>query len=157
RFRPIFAFFLVELASRRVVHVGVTRQPNGTWVAQQLREATPFGQRPKHLIRENDRKFGPAFARVAKASGSDEGRIGHGTPRLKAVVERFLGGVSRECRAHMIVLGGRHLERTVKEYFNRDRPYQGLGQGLPEPAEAPVADGGLPPRVRSVPVLGGLH
>jgi len=31
-FRPIFAFFLVELGSRRVAHVGVTRSPSSTWV-----------------------------------------------------------------------------------------------------------------------------
>lgn len=33
-FRPLFAFFLVELGSRRVVHVGVTRHPTDAWVAQ---------------------------------------------------------------------------------------------------------------------------
>jgi putative transposase len=35
-FRPLYAFFLIELASRRVVHVGVTRHPTDPWVAQQL-------------------------------------------------------------------------------------------------------------------------
>jgi hypothetical protein len=40
-FRPIFAFFLIQLGSRRVVHVGVTRSPSSAWVAQRLREATP--------------------------------------------------------------------------------------------------------------------
>ena len=45
-FRPLVAFFVVELASRRVVHVGVTRQPSDAWAAQQLREATPFGAAP---------------------------------------------------------------------------------------------------------------
>jgi len=40
-FRPLFAFFIVELKSRRVIHVGVTRFPTDAWVAQQLREATP--------------------------------------------------------------------------------------------------------------------
>ncbi len=43
RFRSLFAFFIVELGSRRVVHVGVTRHPTDAWVAQQLREAAPFG------------------------------------------------------------------------------------------------------------------
>ena len=38
-FRPLFAFFIVELATRRVVHVGTTRHPTDAWVAQQLREA----------------------------------------------------------------------------------------------------------------------
>ena len=49
-FRPLFAFFIVELKSRRVIHVGVTRSPSDHWVAQQLREATPYGQAPKYLI-----------------------------------------------------------------------------------------------------------
>ncbi len=43
-FRPLFACFLVELGSRRVVHVGVTRHPTDAWVTQQLREATPYGE-----------------------------------------------------------------------------------------------------------------
>ncbi len=46
-FRPLFAFFIVELKSRKVIHVNVTRSPTDGWVAQQLREATPYGQTPK--------------------------------------------------------------------------------------------------------------
>jgi putative transposase len=42
-FRSLFAFVMIELGSRRVVHVEVTRQPTDAWVAQQIREATPFG------------------------------------------------------------------------------------------------------------------
>jgi len=45
-FRQLYAFFIVELATRRVVHVAVTRHPTDAWVAQQLREATPFGAHP---------------------------------------------------------------------------------------------------------------
>jgi putative transposase len=40
-FRPLFAFFLIELKSRKVIHVGVTRSPTDAWVAQQLRESNP--------------------------------------------------------------------------------------------------------------------
>ncbi len=54
-FRPRYAFFVIAHASRRVVHIGVTRHPNDAWVAQQLREATPFGQQPRYRIRDNDR------------------------------------------------------------------------------------------------------
>jgi len=68
-FRQVYAFFIVELVSRRVVHVAVTRHPTDAWVAQQLREATPFGQHPTSLIRANDSTFNPAFARVAEGSG----------------------------------------------------------------------------------------
>jgi len=45
-FRPLFAFFIIELKSRKVIHVNVTRSPTDLWVAQQLREATPYGQTP---------------------------------------------------------------------------------------------------------------
>ncbi len=64
------AFSLIELTLRKVIHVHVTRSPTDLWVAQQLREATPYGQTPTYLIRDNDRKFGPNFARVATTSGS---------------------------------------------------------------------------------------
>jgi hypothetical protein len=60
-FRSLFAFFVIDLHSRRVIHVGVhtsPRSPTDAWTAQQLREATPFGQEPKYLIRDRDRKFG---------------------------------------------------------------------------------------------------
>jgi hypothetical protein len=49
-FRSLFAFFLIELKSRKVIHVGVTRFPTDAWTAQQLREATPYGQTPRYLI-----------------------------------------------------------------------------------------------------------
>src|SRR5579859_3265240 len=68
-FRQHFVFFIVELASRRVVHFGVTAQPTDAWAAPQLREATPFGQGPKDLIRDKDSKYGLAFARVAAGAG----------------------------------------------------------------------------------------
>ena len=71
-FRPLFAFFIIELKSRKVMHVNVTRSPTDLWVAQQLREATPYGQTPKYLIRDNDKKFGTNFTQVAKTSGIKE-------------------------------------------------------------------------------------
>lgn len=87
-FRPLCAFFLVELASRRVVHVGVTRHPTDAWVAQQLREATPFTQRPRFLIRDNDSKYGVAFSRVAASSGIEELRTAYRAPKVNAICER---------------------------------------------------------------------
>ncbi len=40
-FHSLFAFFIIELQSRKVIHVRVTRSPTDVWTAQQLREATP--------------------------------------------------------------------------------------------------------------------
>jgi putative transposase len=66
-FRAIFVFVIIELESRRVIHVNVTRSPSDAWVAQQLRDATPFGEEPKYLIRDNDRKYGEHFTNVVAA------------------------------------------------------------------------------------------
>jgi len=158
-FRSLFAFVIVDLGSRRVVHVGVTRHPTDAWVAQQLREATPFDQRPRFLIRDNDRKYGPAFDRVATGSGITILRTPIRAPRANATCERFLGSVRRECLDHILVLGEGQLRRVLREYvayFNTARPHQGIGQAIPStPAPAPLSRLSAP--IVSIPVLGGLH
>jgi putative transposase len=159
-FRPLYAFVVVALGTRRVVHVGVTRHPTDAWVAQQLREVTPFDQRPRFLIRDNDSKYGSAFARVAAVSSITVLRTAYRAPRQNAVCERFLGSVRRECLDHLLILGEGHLRRVLREYvqyFNHDRPHQGLAQRIPaapEEGAAPAVRGG---DVRAIPILGGLH
>ena len=158
-FRPVYAFVVIALGSRRVVHVGVTRHPTDAWVAQQLREATPFDQRPRYLIRDNDSKYGLAFTRVAEGSGITVLRTAYRTPRQNATCERFLGSVRRECLDHLLVLGEAHLRRVLREYmayFNTARPHQGLAQRVPAGAEAPALRPQPGGQVQAVPVLSGL-
>jgi transposase InsO family protein len=163
-FRPLFAFFVVELGTRRVAHLGVTRAPTDAWVAQQLREATPEGTTPRFLIHDNDGKYGPAFERVAVVTGITVLRTPLRAPRANAVCERFLGSVRRECVDHTLVLGERHLRRVLAEYvtyFNGARPHQGIGQGVPTSSAASGPQqrthAHVKERVLAVPVLGGLH
>jgi putative transposase len=80
-FHQAFLCFMIELSTRRVVHFGVTRTPTEAWVAQQLREATPYGVGPKYLIRDNDNKFGIQFDRVAKGTGIEVLKIPYRAPR----------------------------------------------------------------------------
>lgn len=108
-FRTLYAFVIVELGSRRVVRVGVTRHPTDVWVAQQLREATPFGTRSRFLIRDNDAKFGAQFARVAAITPIEVVRTPVRALRANAIAERFLGSVRRKCLDHILVLSERHL------------------------------------------------
>jgi transposase InsO family protein len=159
-FRPLYAYFVIELASRRVVHVGVTRHPSDEWVAQQLREATPEGHQPHHLICDHDSKYGPAFARVAAASSIDLVRTAYRAPRMNAICERFLGSVRRECLDHMLIVGERHLARVLTEYvgyFNVERPHQGIEQRVPDDVRRPGTLSRGSGAVQARPVLGGLH
>ncbi len=90
-FRSLYAFFIIELKSRKIIHVNVTRSPTDPWVAQQLREATPYGQTPTYLIRDNDRKFGQHFARVAATSGIKVLRTPYRTPRANCHLRTLFG------------------------------------------------------------------
>jgi len=158
-FRPVFALFIVEHGSRRVVHVGVTRAPTSRWTAHELRNATPFGEAPRFIIRDNDDKFGVEFDRVARASGIRVLRTPVRAPKANAICERFVGSVRRECLDHVLILSERQLLAALRGYlahFNTGRPHQGISQRVPA-SENPPLEQHSRAGVAAVPILGGLH
>ncbi len=87
-------------------------------------------------------------------------------PTANAFCERLVGTIRRECLDFLIPINQRHLRRILAEFvihYNRGRPHSALGPGFPEPAQDSVPASGhrhkLPAgqRVKSKPVLGGLH
>jgi putative transposase len=159
-FRPLFAFFIIELKTRRVMHVGATRSPTDAWVAQQLREATPYGQAPKYLICDHECKFGARFAHVAATTNIKLLRTPYQAPRANAICERFLGSVRRECLDHLLILHEKQLQRVLNGYvgyFNQARPHQGIRQQLPEPPASPAPSPHTSDKIIGIPILGGLH
>jgi putative transposase len=159
-FRPLFAFVITELGSRRIVHAGVTRTPTDAWVAQQLREATPFGAAPKYLIRDNDAKYGPRFDAVAAGTPIASLRTPIRAPRANAICEGLIGSLRHECLDHILLVSEAHLRRVLHEYvryFNRSRPHQGTDQRVPESEESGIHATGTAATVTAFPVLGGLH
>ncbi len=175
-----YVLVLMELRSRRVVHVASTASPTLAWVKQQLREATPFGSVPRFLIHDNDGIFGQFGTRRPGESArsyrcaldlwlcevlSIKGiPIPFGAPKAQAHIERFMGSLKRECLNHFIFLSDDHLRRTVSAYvayYNEGRPHQGIvgipryGPGSPR---APSSTSGESPiKFVARPVLGGLH
>jgi putative transposase len=159
-FRSLFAFFIIELHSRKVIHVGVTRSPTDAWITQQLQEATAYGAGPKYLIRDNDSKFGVGFVRLAKTSHIEILKTPYQAPRANAMCERFLGSVRRECLDHLLIFHEKQLHRVLNaymHYFNRARPHQGIKQQIPEQKAGSVPARHASGKVISFPVLGGLH
>jgi putative transposase len=157
-FRPVFIFVIIELHTRRILHTAVTYAPTDEWVTQQLREATPWGKRPKYLIRDRDKKYGPLFSSLLKATGIKAIKTPKRPPRANAVCERFIGSLKRECLDYMLILHCLQLHRLVREYvayYNQARPHQGIEQQIPDwyGQEYPLATGPIIP----TPVLNGLH
>jgi putative transposase len=115
-FRAIFVFVIIELSSRRVVHVGVTHHPGEAWVTQQLREVTAFGEGPRFLIRDNDGKYGTQFDRVAAGAGIQVLHTPVKAPHANAIGERFMGSLRREGLDCLLIVSERHLLRQLTEY-----------------------------------------
>ena len=156
-FRQVYAFFIVHLGSRRVVHVAATRHPTHAWTAQQLRNATMDGDAPAVLLRDRDDKFGPAFDRVAQGAGTKVIRTAVRAPNMNSVAERFVSSARRELLDHVLLADDVHLASVLRQYqryFNESRPHQGLGQRIPA-GPVTAVDPSKPIEVTSV--LGGLH
>jgi putative transposase len=158
-FRTLFLFFIIEHSSRRVVHFGVTRTPSDAWVAQQIREATPFGAGPRFLICDNDSKYGLLFEHAVAGAQIELLHTPLQAPRANARCERFLGNVRRECLDHVWLFSQPHARRVIKEYvefYNHCRPHQGINQQIPDPLPCHPSTQGHQEVIGS-PILNGLH
>jgi putative transposase len=157
-FLPLYIFVIMELKTRRVVHTAITSSPTDVWTAQQLREATPWGEAPKYLIHDRDSKYGRQFSAVAASSGIKELKTPFRAPKANAYCERFIGSLKRECLDHILILHRNQLYRLVTEfihYYNLSRPHQGIDQRIPARFDQNYhRQSG---RIASTPVLGGLH
>src|SRR5215469_7899904 len=125
-----------------------------------LREATPYGQAPTYLIRDNDGKFGSCFARVATTSAMKVLKTPYHAPRANAICERFLRSVRQDCLDHLLILQERQLQRILKAYvtyFNQARPHQGIAQQIPERRRSARSSQDARGKVIALPVMGGLH
>ncbi len=104
------------MGSRQIIDVGITSHPTDEWTAQQLREATPFEQRPKYLIRDNDAKFGSQFKQVAEGVGIEVLKTPIKAPNANANCERLMGTLRREVLDHFLIFNEQHLKRVIKEF-----------------------------------------
>ncbi len=156
-FRTLYVFFVITHERRALVHWNVTRHPTAAWVWQQIREATPWGQHPRYLIRDRDAKFGGDFVPRARGIGIETILTPFRAPQANAIAERLVGTLRRECLDHVLVWNERHLRRLLREYvafYNAARPHQALRQ---VPPAGDRRHGGPGTRVVGEPVLGGLH
>jgi transposase InsO family protein len=155
-FQVLYIFLVFDHARREVRHFAITTNPSMEWVIQQLREATPFGEQPRYLFRDNDHIYGHGVCGFLLSCGIQEVRTAYRSPWQNPYIERFIGTLRRELLNHIIVLNQRHLARVltdfIEDYYHTGRPHQGLGGETP--AQTTLSGEG---ELISIPVLSGLH
>ncbi len=157
RFQVLYVFLVLAHDRRRIVHCNVTAHPSAEWTGQQLREAFPFDQLPRYLLRDRDAIFGDDFRGQVRDMGIQEVLCAPRSPWQSAYVERVIGSIRRECLDHVIVFHESSLRRTLASYFDyyhRSRTHLSLGKDSPEPRPIQPLPMGS---VVAVPQVGGLH
>ena len=132
------------------------------WVTQQARNlALDLDDRSaaiRFLIRDRDTKFSRSFDEVVRSEGARVILMPIRAPNANAHAERVIETIRAECLDWTLILGRRHLDRTLRTYaahYNRRRPHRGLALAIPlaEPQDPmPVS----PRDVRRRDLLGGL-
>ena len=136
RFQVLYVFLVLAHDRRRILHFNVTAHPTAEWTGQQLREAFPFDQLPRYLLRDRDAIFGLDFREQVRDMGIHEVLSTPRSPWQRAYVERVIGSIRRECLDHLIVFNETSLRRTLNLYFayyHRSRTHLSLGKDSPEP------------------------
>jgi putative transposase len=160
--KTLYVLVFIELHTRRVHVTGSTSHPDSAWVTQQGRNlAMDLSDSPitvRFLIHDRDTKFSGAFDEVFRSEGADVILTPIRAPNANAHAERWIETARGECLDWSLIMGRRHLDRTLRayaEHYNRQRPHRALGLAAPQAtAEHPVPV--HPREVRRQDVLGGL-
>ena len=178
RFTALYIFVVMELGSRKVVHVNVTEHPTLAWVKQQVRDAS-FEEQPKFLLHDNDGIFGqlgkPATVEVggkkvscrstfdvwlAETRGIRGIPTPYHAPNAAAHVERFIGTLRRELLDRILVWNEGQLRAVVNEYvhgwYNNSRVHQGI-HGIPAPDPELAGEKPAHGKLVARPVCGGIQ
>ena len=154
-FERLFAFLVLGHGRRRLLWFAVTRNPSAEWLAQQIVEAFPWNTAPTYLVRDNDRAYGQAFQRRLRAMGIRDRPISPRSPWQNPYAERLIGTLRRECLDHVLIVGERHLRRTLtsySSYYNESRTHLALEKDAP--LRRAIQRCGT---IITTPILSGLH
>src|SRR5258708_27288461 len=110
----------MELATRRIVWFAVTANPDRPWVTQQSRNlAWQLEGSPIRMVsHDHDARYaGPADA-VFRAADMKRIKTPIAAPKANAHMKRQIGSGRRECLDWILIIGCRHLERMMQEWWS---------------------------------------
>ena len=159
----LFVFSILDVASRKLVGINITGNPDKFWVLQQFRNAAMLSDvLPDFVVADNDGVYGNWLKMDLKELfGMQLKKIPPKRPWLNPFVERFQKSLKYECLAR-IELGTQETLRIAciqyQDYYNRKRPHQGIDGNIPtaRPEKPVKIKQDRPIRFKSHQELGGL-
>ena len=132
-FKLLYGLVILRHARRRLVSISVTNNPTAEWIAGQVTDAFPWDEAPRHLIRDRDGAFGPAYTRRIRAMGIRDHPTAPRSPWQNGHVERLIGSIRRESLDHLIVFDEAQLRACpegLRFYYNEVRTHLSLQKML---------------------------
>jgi transposase InsO family protein len=154
-FKLLYGLVILRHARRRLVTISVTSNPTAQWIAGQVTEAFPWDEAPRHLIRDRDGAFGPAYTQRIRTMEIRDHPTAPRSPWQNGHVERLIGSIRRESLDHLVVFGEAHLRsilKTYAAYYNAVRTHLSLEKDAPEFRRRQNRG-----RIAAIPILSGLH
>jgi transposase InsO family protein len=154
-FKLLYGLVILRHARRQLVTISVTATPTAQWIAGQVTDAFPWDEAPRHLLRDRDGAFGPAYTRRIRSMGIRDHPTAPRSPWQNGHVERLIGSIRRESLDHLIVFGEADLRRILKayaSYYNAVRTHLSLEKDAPEFRRRYKLG-----HIATIPILGGLH
>ena len=99
-----------------------------------MTDAFPWDEAPRHLIRDRDGAFGPAYTHRIRAMGIRDHPTAQRSPWQNGHVERLIGSIQRKCLDH-VILNKRHLRHVLAsyvDYYHRARTHLSLHKNAPD-------------------------
>lgn len=129
-------FFVMELATRKILFAPVKLQPDGAYMKQVAKLLTDlqegFLNGKRYLIHDRDPLYTTAgFHDILKGSGIEPVKLPARSPDLNCYAERFVRSVKSECLDHLILSSVEQLEYVLQQYrayHHHERIHQSLGK-----------------------------
>lgn len=161
-FKVLYIFIIISHDRRRIEHFAVTSNPTSAWVAQQIRDATPFEEGPEYMIHDNDTILtAEQLQEFFINSNIKVKRTSVRSPWQNGICERVFGILRAELLNHVIPFNEKHLKYLLRQYFQKyyhtERTHQGIGCQTPISGDIREKTLSKDIVLDPTPILGGLY
>ena len=133
-----YVLAVIDHAPRRIRILGLTVHPTREWTAQQARnlimDLGDQAGRVKFMICDRGSNFTTAFDAVLAGAGIRTVLCSIQTPRMNAIIERWIGGCRRELLDRTLIWNRAHLRQILSQYDTRPTT---ISTGRTAPCAAP--------------------